>query len=139
MGSSRNYMGVRAFMSFEERLRYLMLYGKIGDETFGRNRHLNQVFYKDDYWLEVRDHIIVRDNGCDLGIPEYPIQGTILVHHIVPITEEDILNRSPILFDENNLISVSLNTHNIIHYGNDDCFAAMQIVERRPNDMCPWR
>lgn len=131
----KSYSELITIPSFKERYEYLKLDGKLGDETFGSKRHLNQVFYKSHDWLEARRRAIVRDMGLDMAFPDRLIRGSILVHHINPITEEDILSYSYNLFDLENLICVSKLTHNAIHYGsleNDD------YVPRKPNDTCPW-
>ena len=123
--------------TFEERLNYLYIGDKVGRETFGSARRLNQLFYKSQEWRRKRNEIIARDNGCDLGIEGCELTArNILIHHINPITEEDIVNRNPCLFDNNNLISVSMDTHNFIHYGTS---SKDEYVERAPNDTCPWR
>lgn len=124
--------------TFEERFNYLKLEGRVGKETFGYDRYLNQILYKDKEWLRIRRDIIIRDDGCDLGIPGRGIHGKILVHHINPITVEDVLNRSPKVFDPDNLICTSLLTHNAIHYS-DESILTLDPVERRPNDTCPWK
>ena len=134
----RTYSELITFPTFEERYRYLRLGGKVGEETFGFDRYLNQVFYKSDEWLDVRDYVIVRDNGCDLGIEGREIYGRILVHHMNPITMDDIVNRSKYLLDPEYLISTVKNTHDAIHYG-DESLLITAPVERRKNDTCPWR
>lgn len=138
MSNIRTYSELITLPTFEERYSYLRLGGKVGEETFGFDRYLNQIFYKTPEWLEVRDFVIVRDNGCDLGIPGREIQGRILVHHMNPITKEDILLRSKYLLDPEYLISTIKNTHDAIHYGDKSLLIQMP-VERRPNDTCPWR
>ena len=122
------------------RFEYLKLNDKrVGEETFGCNRYLNQIFYKSSDWLRVRDFVIVRDNGCDLGMMDRPIVGPIMVHHINPITKEDLLDRSPKLFDPNNLICCSKLTHDQIHYGDGSMLIQDQPLERYENDTIPWR
>jgi hypothetical protein len=126
--------------SWEDRLSYLKLDSKIGDPTFGGRRYLNQSFYKSFDWLETRRQIILRDNGNDLAHEDYPIQGKILIHHINPITRDDLINHSEVLFDPENLICVSYDTHEAIHYGNQKAYIkSKEYVERRPNDTCPWK
>ena len=134
------YSEMMEFPTFIERYRYLRLDGKVGEDTFGFDRYLNQIFYKDPEWLSTRDDVIIRDNGCDLAAPgfEIPEGLIIIVHHINPIAKEDILNRSPKLFDQENLISTIKRTHDAIHYG-DENFLYNEIIERQPNDTCPWR
>lgn len=135
---NRTYSELTTFDTFEERFEYLKLEGRVGRETFGYDRYLNQLLYKDKEWLRTRRDIIIRDNGCDLGIPGRQIHGKVLVHHIDPITVEDILNRHPKVFDPDNLICTSLLTHNAIHYS-DESILPLDPVERRPNDTCPWK
>lgn len=134
----KTYSELILLPTFEERYSYLRLGGRVGEETFGFDRYLNQVFYKTPEWLEVRDFVIIRDNGCDLGIEDRKIQSKILVHHMNPITKEDILRRSKYLLDPEYLISTVKNTHDAIHYGDESLLIQMP-VERRPNDTCPWR
>ena len=139
--STKSYSELIQLQTFEERYEYLRLDGKVGAETFGFDRYLNQKFYqKDQDWLDVRDYVIIRDNGCDLGAPDRPIPEDvpILVHHINPITKEDILNRDPKLFDPEILVSTIKITHDAIHYGNEDLLYK-DPIERRQNDTCPWR
>lgn len=122
-----------------ERYEYLRTFSKIGEETFGGSRYLNQYLYtKSDLWKSVRRKVILRDNGRDLGLDDYIIQGRIIVHHINPLTKEQLLNFDPCIFDEENLISCSHNTHNAIHYG-DKTLLPQDPIERRPFDTCPWR
>lgn len=134
----RTYSDLIKLETFEERYQYLDLKGKVGEPTFGSKRYLNQILYKTDKWLDLRDRIIVRDNGCDLGIPGRKIYGRVLVHHINPITIEDVLNENPKVFDPDNLITTSHLTHEAIHYGNEDLLIKDPIV-RFKNDTCPWR
>ena len=136
--SIKTYSELITLPTFEERYRYLRLGGTVGEETFGFDRYLNQTFYKSKEWLTVRDKIIVRDNGCDLGIDGREIHGRILIHHMNPITKEDILNRSEFLLDPEYLISTVKLTHDAIHYG-DDSILFMNLVERSKNDTCPWK
>ena len=117
---NKSYSELCKFDTFEERLDYLFLGdNKIGDMTFGGHRHLNQTLYTSSEWKRVRRNVIIRDNGCDMGLFEYPIpnKSKIIIHHINPITIQDLLDRSPIVFDMDNLISVSFDTHQMIHYG----------------------
>lgn len=123
---------------FERRFNYLKLNGVVAHSTFGGHRYLNQALYQSDEWQRVRREVIIRDEGCDLAVQDRPIYGRILVHHINPITQEDILNRSPIIFDLDNLITVSFETHNALHYG-DYGLINKDVVTRSPNDTCPWR
>ena len=135
----RTYSELITLPTFEERYRYLRLGGRVGEETFGFRRYLNQVFYRtDEEWLAVRDEVIIRDNGCDLGMPGHDIYGPITVHHMNPITMDDIVNRTKYLLDPEYLISTIDNTHKAIHYGDESLLITMP-RERRPNDTCPWR
>ena len=138
MTSIRTYSELILLPTFEERYEYLRLNGRVGEETFGFDRWLNQTFYKSEEWLSMRDKIIVRDNGCDLGIPGRDIYSRILIHHMNPITKEDILRRSDILLNPEYLICVTPNTHRAIHYGNSNILIK-DPIERRPNDTCPWK
>ena len=138
MTSIRTYSELILLPTFEERYEYLRLDGRVGEETFGFDRWLNQTFYKSEEWLSMRDKIIVRDNGCDLGIPGRDIYSRILIHHMNPITKEDILRRSDILLNPEYLICVTPNTHRAIHYGNENLLMK-DLIERRPNDTCPWK
>lgn len=125
--------------TFEDRFEYLRLDGDVGKETFGFDRYLNQQFYTSYEYRKFRRQIIVRDMGCDLGIEERPINGLIILHHINPISPNDILDRNVrILLDPENVICVSLRTHNAIHYGDSSSLLTAPI-ERKPNDTCPWR
>lgn len=134
----RNYTELTKIDSYEKRFEYLKIGGKIGIDTFGHSRYLNQILYKCDEWKKVRREVIIRDKGCDLGISGYEIFDKIIVHHMNPITIEDVLNRKPEIFDPEYLISVSHNTHNALHYG-DKRLLCLDPIERRPNDTCPWR
>lgn len=136
----RTYSELMTLPTFEERYRYLRLGGRIGEETFGFNRYLNQKFYRSDKeWLAVRDFVIVRDHGCDLAIEDREIIGqNIIVHHMNPITMEDIINRTKWLLDPEYLISTIDNTHKAIHYS-DESLLITAPIERSRNDTCPWR
>lgn len=134
----RSYSEMLQYPSFMERFRYLMLNGQVGDMTFGGRRCLNQAFYSSPEWKRTRRRVIIRDNGCDLGVEGYEIYGPIYVHHLNPITTDDIEERSPKLFDMNNLICVSYLTHEAITYGSEDILPKDPIV-RKPNDTCPWK
>lgn len=134
----RTYSELITIPTFEERFEYLRLDGRVGEETFGFDRYLNQVFYKSKEWLRVRDYVITRDNGCDLGMEGHEIYGKVLVHHMNPISKEDILKRSDWLLNPEYLISTIKNTHDAIHYG-DSSLLIIAPIERRPNDTCPWR
>lgn len=136
--SIRTYSELMTLPTYEERYRYLKLGGRVGEETFGFDRYLNQEFYKSDEWLKVRDEVIIRDNGCDLGIPDREIHGRILVHHMNPITIDDIKNRSEFLLNPEYLITTVKNTHDAIHYGDESLLFTVP-KERSKNDTCPWR
>lgn len=125
--------------SYQDRFNYLKLNGIVSSLTFGGHRYLNQVLYRSDRWLNARRKVIMRDNGCDLAHPDMPIGGSIYIHHINPITLDDVIDRNEIIFDLDNLISTSFNTHNAIHYGNEDYTDIFNMAERKPNDTCPWR
>ena len=133
------YTELSTLKTFDERFDYLKLNSKIGIATFGYDRYLNQIFYTSPEWKKLRDEILIRDNGNDLGLEGYPIYGKAVIHHINPITLDDVLDHSPDVFNPEYLICVSHKTHNAIHYGNDDYKKVMNVVERRPNDTIPWR
>lgn len=135
----RTYSELIQIPTFEERYEYLKLNGRVGEETFGFDRYLNQMFYKSPEWLRIRNFVITRDNGCDLAMPGREIRGNkILIHHMNPITVEDILNRSDFLLNPEYLISTIKNTHDAIHYGDSEILYKDPIV-RSKNDTCPWR
>lgn len=135
----RTYEELSKLKTFEERYEYLKLDGVVGEETFGFDRYLNQQFYKyDPDWKKIRDEVIFRDDGCDLGIEGREINGLILVHHMNPITKDDILNRSEYLLNPNYLITTIKSTHDAIHYGSSDLLMKDPVV-RSKNDTCPWR
>ena len=134
----RTYSELITIPTFKERYEYLRLKGFVGEETFGYDRYLNQSFYRSREWMDIRDYVIVRDNGCDLGMPGHEIHGRILIHHMNPITKEDILRRSEFLLDPEYLISTIKLTHDAIHYGDENLLMDEPIV-RTKNDTCPWR
>lgn len=136
--SIKTYSELLTIPTFEGRYNYLRLGGQVGEETFGFDRWLNQRFYKDPEWLAVRDYVIVRDSGCDLAIPGREIRTKILVHHMNPITKDDILRRSKLLLDPEYLICTIKNTHDAIHYG-DESLLITAPVERSLHDTCPWK
>ena len=136
--SIRTYSELIILPTFEERFRYLQLGGKVGEDTFGSDRYLNQIFYTSPEWRRVRRDIIVRDNGCDLGIQDREIHELITIHHLNPISIDDILNRSEFLLNPDYLICTCDLTHKAIHYG-DESLLITAPIERRPNDTCPWR
>ena len=134
----RTYSQLKQFQTFEERYDYLKLGGVVGEDTFGFDRYLNQNFYRSREWKRVRDEVIMRDNGCDLGVDGHEIRGKILIHHMNPITSEDIHRVSDYLLNPEYLICVTHRTHNAIHYGDESLIVAAPI-ERTQNDTCPWR
>lgn len=134
----RTYSELITIPTFEERYKYLKLNGKVGEETFGFDRYLNQTFYKSNEWRDIRDYVIIRDNGCDLAMIDREIYGRILVHHMNPVSVDDIMRRSKYLLDPEYLICTTKNTHDAIHYGDSDLLVASPI-ERSKNDTCPWR
>ncbi len=136
--SIKTYSELIALPTFEERYEYLRLNGRVGKDTFGFDRYLNQNFYRSAEWRRIRDRVIVRDNGCDLAIDDRIIYGKILIHHMNPITDKDLFNLSDILLDPEYLICVSHNTHNAIHYGDGERLVKDPIV-RTKNDTCPWK
>ena len=136
--SIKTYSELSRLATFEERYNYLRLNGFVGKETFGFDRYLNQVFYKSSKWRSIRDFVIVRDNGCDLGIEGREIHGRIIIHHMNPITIQDITQQTEFLLDPEFLISTVHETHNAIHYG-DTNLLIRDPVERKRNDTCPWR
>ena len=135
---NRSYLELIQLKTFEDRFDYLRLDGIVGAETFGSSRQLNQALYRSYEWKKIRDMIILRDNGCDLGIEGRDIFQQPYIHHLNPITKKQILDRDPILFDPNNLITVSYQTHQAIHYG-DKSILLLDPVERFANDVAPWR
>lgn len=138
MGKIRTYSELIRLPTFLERFNYLKLNGRVGEETFGCHRYLNQGFYRSKEWRRIRDFVIVRDNGCDLGVSGYDIFGKILIHHMNPITADDIRNRSDYLLNPEYLICVSHMTHEAITYG-DERLLVTEPIERAPNDTSPWR
>lgn len=134
----RSYSDLRRLSTFEERYNYLCLNGRVGQDTFGFDRIFNQMFYRSREWKSVRDEVIIRDNGCDLGVEGYEINGRILIHHMNPISLDDIRENTDFLMNPEYLISTSHSTHNAIHYGDESLIIKVP-VERRPNDTCPWK
>lgn len=134
----RTYTELCQLDNFKDRFNYLKLNGQVGDETFGYDRYINQIFYRSKEWKQFRRDIIIRDNGCDLGIDDRRIGGTITVHHLNPITMRDIEKRDPKLFDPENVICVSDITHKAIHYG-DESLLLSEPITRKPNDTVPWK
>lgn len=134
----KTYSEMILLPTYNERFRYLKLDGKVGADTFGLDRYLNQVFYRSAKWKRIRDMVIVRDNGCDLGIPELPIYGKVIIHHMNPLSVDDILNDDPeYMMNPEYLVCVSHSTHNAIHYGDDS--QLQEYIPRRANDTAPWK
>lgn len=134
----RTYKELIKFQTFKERFDYLKLNGSVGKDTFGFDRWLNQRFYNSTQWKHIRDYVIIRDNGCDLGLTGNDISGKILIHHMNPISVDDIESRSQFLLDPEYLICVAHNTHNAIHYGDSDLLLKVPL-QRTRNDTCPWK
>lgn len=135
----KTYSELCKLKTFEERFKYLQLNdGRVGEDTFGYERYLNQQFYRSREWKRLRDELIVRDNGCDLGVEGYNIYGRVIIHHMNPITKDDILNQTDYLMNPEFLICTTHNTHNAIHYG-DESLLILDPIERTKNDTCPWK
>lgn len=134
----RTYSELKTLKTFDERYEYLKLNGNVADVTFGFDRYINQKFYHSDLWKKIRRKIISRDLGCDLAVKSYDIKGKILIHHMNPIEIKDIVNVTEYLINPEYLITVSLQTHNAIHYGNMMNNPNV-LIERCPGDTCPWK
>lgn len=134
----RTYSELLSITAFKDRFEYLKLQGTVGNETFGFERYFNQKFYHSQEWKSVRDYVIIRDNGCDLGVEGFEIFGKVIVHHMNPILTADIVHCSEILLDPEYLISTTHETHNAIHYGNGDLLSN-GVTERMLYDTCPWK
>ena len=134
----RTYSELILLPTFKERYEYLKLGGKVGEETFGFDRYLNQKFYKSKEWMDIRDYVILRDNACDLGIEDREIHSRIIIHHMNPITKYDIINQTEFLTNPEYMICTLKRTHDAIHYG-DDGILFGDVVIRTKNDTCPWR
>ena len=134
----KTYSELVKLKTFEERFNYLVEDGIVGEATFGGNRFINQDFYRSKEWKSIRDLVIIRDNGMDLGIDGRPIFGKVFVHHMVPLRKEDFLYQTPFLIDPEYMITVSHQTHNALHYGSLDS-VPKDYIPRQPNDTCPWR
>lgn len=135
----RTYSELVQLPTFKERFKYLSLDGTVGRETFGYDRYINQKFYKSPEWKRLRDFLIVRDNGCDLALDGFEIFGKILIHHLNPITKNDILNQTEFLMNPEYLVCTTFDTHNAIHYGDEKILLEKSPIERSPNDTCPWK
>ena len=140
MGITKCYSELIQLPTFKERYNYLRLNGAVGKETFGFDRYMNQTFYRSPEWRRVRDFVITRDNGCDLGINgrEIPRSVKVIIHHLNPILPEDIRNRNDMILDPEYLITTIHNTHLAIHYGNENMLL-QELTERFVGDTCPWR
>ena len=136
--SIRTYSELITIPTFEERYKYLQLKGSVGKDTFGYDRYLNQLFYQTIEWKHLRRDLIIRDCGCDLGVKGYEIHGRIIIHHMNPITKEDLLDRTDYLMNPEYLICTTHSTHNAIHYGDESLLITAPIV-RSKNDTCPWK
>lgn len=136
--TKRTYTEAMQYPEFVDRFSYLKLPGSVGHETFGFHRYMNQAFYTSKLWRHLRRDIVLRDGACDLGHPDYPIYDKLLVHHINPITEEDLLELSPCVIDPDNLICVSMETHNAIHFGSG-APRQFSFADRRPDDTTLWK
>lgn len=138
MTNIRTYSELLTLKTFEERFEYLRVDGIVGEETFGSRRYINQKYYTSSEYKRLRRIILLRDNGFDLGVEDHPINGMIIIHHMNPITIEDILNHSPLAWNPEYLISVSALTHKAIHFSDIELLPK-PVIERKPNDTCPWR
>lgn len=136
--SIKTYSELITLPTFEERFEYLRLDGTVGESTFGFDRYLNQIFYRSQKWKDIRDWVIIRDNGCDLGVEGFEIYGRIIIHHMNPISLQDIERESDLLLNPEYLICTVHNTHNAIHYG-DASLLPLAPIERSKNDTCPWK
>lgn len=136
--SIKTYSELSRLSSFEERYEYLRLQGSVGKETFGFDRYLNQILYRSQKWKRSRDKVIIRDSGCDLGVPGREIYGRIIIHHMNVVTMEDLEREAEWIFDPEFLISTTHNTHNAIHYGDKNLLVSAPIV-RNKYDTCPWK
>ena len=135
----RTYSELSKLGTFDERFKYLELKGCVGAETFGRDRHMNQTLYHSDMWSHVRNEVIIRDNGCDLGIEGWEIKGYLYIHHMNPITIDDLEHNLDYVLDPEYLVCVSLDTHNAIHYGDEGYLITRRPAFRQKGDTCPWR
>ena len=134
----RTYSDLIQLPTYKERFEYLKLLGEVGKDTFGFDRYLNQSFYKSPIWRKIRNEVILRDNGCDLAHPDFPIAGKIIIHHMNPVDTDDIVYQREVLLNPDYLVCVSHATHNAIHYGDVELLPS-DPIERKPNDTCPWR
>ena len=135
---NKSYSELIKLSTYEERFEYLKLDGRVGEATFGYDRYLNQILYRSKEWKDFRRRILIRDGGCDLAVPGYDINSRAIIHHINPITVEDVLNRDSKIFDPDNVITVTHQTHQAIHYGDKNLLPQAPVI-RKPNDTCPWK
>lgn len=135
----KTYSELIRLPTFKERFDYLKLDGKVGEDTFGFDRYFNQAMYHSPEWRDIRRKVLVRDEGCDLAIPDREIYGKAIVHHMNPISLKDIEEHNPDIFDPEYLITTSKLTHDAIHYGDENLLSEDEPVERKPDDTCPWR
>ena len=138
MTTIRTYQELIKLKTFKERFNYLKLGGKVGEETFGFDRYLNQKFYRSAEWKRIRDQVILRDNACDLGMVDREINSRIIIHHMNPLTKYDVINQTEFLLNPDYMICVTKRTHDAIHYGDEDILFG-EFIERSKNDTCPWR
>lgn len=138
MKSIKTYSELVKLPTFSERFQYAKLDGVVGKATFGYDRYLNQFLYRSKEWRKFRNDIIIRDEGCDLAFPDREINDRIIIHHLNPITMEDIIQKHACVFDPDNVVCVGHMTHEAIHYGDEDLLPKPPII-RKPNDTCPWR
>lgn len=134
----RSYTELSKILTFEDRFEYLKLSGKVGSPTFGRFRYINQGFYMSPRWKQARNEVIIRDHGCDLGVPGHEIFDKVIIHHMNPITMEQLEKEDPVIYNPEYLICVTERTHNAIHYGDRSKLLTLP-PERRPGDTCPWK
>lgn len=136
----KSYSELIQIPSLEERFEYLKCPGSVGEDTFGGHRYLNQAFYTSREWQQFRNYIITRDLGCDMAFPGEEIHGIIVIHHINPILPQNLIHHDNCVLDPENVVCVSEFTHKMIHYGSkDDFLRTVTVVQRTPNDTCPWR
>lgn len=134
----RRYSELKRINNFKDRYEYLRLAGIVGESTFGFDRYLNQLLYTSDRWRKVRNEVIIRDNGCDLGVEGYDLHNRIIVHHMNPLSLEEVEKVNDDIFNLEYLICTSMRTHNAIHFG-DESLLPKTPIERKPNDTCPWK
>lgn len=135
----RTYQELIQIPTYIDRFRYLKIGNGVGEETFGFDRWMNQRFYNSHEWRNLRNHIITRDNGCDMAFPDREIEGKIYIHHMNPIEKQDIYDMTDFVMNPMFLVCVAHNTHNAIHYGSEDLLDCNILVQRAPNDTCPWK